>query len=478
MALAVLATILWLILNHWYSIRAGWDIEFFAFEKIRGAEGEPVLSTPLRWTAVIFPVLGLIYAAGWVILARMREVRKPARIAIILAGLAPGLVNVSLFPVGALDIFRYMVALKQYLYYGENPYILGFAQHEGDSFTQHGFLLTLPNAKGPAWLLLSAIPAEIGGFADPIRMLIALKLYNLALLGLTAWLIGKFFADPALRWLAIYAFWANPLVLLEGVGVVHNDVMIALFTVGALLALKRGSWLALPLLTLSVLVKYFTLQLGPLFLLVMIARKWRAKTIAWSIAASLLVAAACILPFWSDGEMVTGIDKVGDAYNRSNHVSIISLVRQYRIQDLDRDAARKLPLEQPIFAGILAVLALPFYWRARKGKHVERVALDVTLLFLMLLTLLYPWYLIPIVALLAMRRGPLDIAYLFVATTLGMYYPAYVWATYGSGLDRLHKHLYLSMFVLLPILAYFIARAIWWWLNSRSTRGRTSTQSA
>ena len=457
--MATLATGGWLILNRWYSISRNWDTEFFAFEKIRGVDGAPVLSPELRWTAVIFLLFGLLYAIGWRLIAHLREITLSAKIGIVLAGLGPGLVNVSLFPVGALDIFRYMRALKQFLYYDENPYLVGFSSHKEDPFLVHGFLLGLPNAKGPAWLLLSSIPAKLAGFDEPIRMIVTLKLYNLLLIGLTAWLASQFFTAPAHRWLAFFAVWANPLMLFEGVGNAHNDVMIALFTVAALLALKRGSWLALPALTFSVLVKYFTLQLGPLFLLVMFARKWRWRTVAVSIAGSLVVAAICILPFWSDGKMVDGIGDVGDAYNHSSHVSIISLVRQYRIRGLTQTEARPFGSHQLLFAGICAVAALPFLWRARRGKHVEQTAIDLTLLFLLLLSLLYPWYLITVIALLALRRNRFDAGYLFIATTLGLlYYPAYVWAWHGSGYDRLTRHLFLAMFLTMPIFAYWLVR--------------------
>jgi hypothetical protein len=462
---AIAATAAWLVLNNWYSISGHWDINAYSFANLRGGEGERALSRPLIWTEVIFLGLGLAYALGWVMIARMPHIGWVGMAGIVLAGLGPGAVNVSLFPIGALDVFRYMRALKQFLYFHENPYTVGFRAHEGDSFNAHGFLLSLPNAKGPAWLLLSSLPAELARFDDPIRMLVALKVYNLLLIGITAWLTSQFFVQPAHRWLAAYAVWANPLVLFEGVGNVHNDVMIALFVVAALLALRGRSWLALPLLTISALVKYFTLQLGPLFLVVMIAQRWRLRTVMVSIAVSLLVAAICIVPFWSGGEMLEGIEDVGAAYNRSSHVSIISLARQYRIQGMSQADSRGVSAYREWFAVTCALLSLPILWRSRHGRYVTQAAIDLMLIFLLLLSLLYPWYLIAIIPLLAIRRTPFETAYLFVGTTLGLaYYPAFVWAWYGSGYARFERHLFLAMFLTLAILAYFIARfvdAIW-----------------
>jgi hypothetical protein len=461
LAVAVLTTAAWLVLYRWYSISAHWDINAYSFANLRGGDGEPALSAALRWTEAIFLGLGLAYAIGWVLIARRRTIGRIGIAGIVLAGLGPGAVNVGLFPVGALDVFRYMRAIKQFFYYHENPYTIGFRAHETDPFNAHGFLLGLPNAKGPAWLLLSALPAELARFDDPIRMLVALKIYNLLLIGITAWLVSRFFVEPARRCLAAYAVWANPLILFEGIGNVHNDVLIALFVVAALLALRGRSWLALPLLTVSALVKYFTLQLGPLFLIVMLARRWRFSTIALSVGVSLIVAAAAILPFWSGGEMLDGIQDVGGAYNRSSHVSIISLARQYRIQGVSQEDSRGVSSHQEWFALACLLLSLPILWRSRRGGHVIQGAIDLMLLFLLLLSLLYPWYLIAVFPLLAIRRSPFETAYLFVGTTLGLaYYPAFVWAWHGSGYARFERHLFLAMFLTVPIVAYFIARAI------------------
>lgn len=478
-ALAIAATALWLVLHHWYGLRDNWHVQNFAFDKVRGGKGEPALTPELRWTGVIFFGLSLLYAIGYVVVAKLPRVRQSAKIAILLIGLGPGAVNIDIFPVGALDVFRYMRALKQYLYFHENPYIQGFTAHKNDPFAINPFLLNLPNAKGPSWLFLSAIPAWLGGFSDPLHMIVALKAENLLLIGFTAIVAARAFTDSRHRWLAGYAVWANPLMLFEGVANVHNDVMIAFFVVAALVMLKRDSWLALPLLTLSALVKYFTLQLGPLFLLAMIARRWPARRIGMAVLGAAVVVVACVLPFWAGGQMIHGIKNVDSAYTTSSHVSIISLVRQFRIRALtDAAKIRAVTQNTPFFAALFIALAEPVLWRARRGKHLEQTALDLTLLFLVLLTLLYPWYLITVVALLALRRNALNSAYLFVMTALALiYYPASVWAWWGgaftstTGFNRLHRHLYLSTYLMIPIFAYWLIRGgRWVWAHRYELR--------
>jgi hypothetical protein len=159
--------------------------------------------------------------------------------------------------------------------------------------------------------------------------------------------------------------------------------------------------------------------------------------------------------------MVSGIQDVGGAYNRSSHVSIISLVRQYRIQGLTQEESRSVSSHQPLFAAGFLLLSLPILWRSRQGRHVVQAAIDLSLVFLLLLSLLYPWYLVAVIPLLVIRGSPPAIAYLLVATMIGLaYYPAYVWAWHGSGYARLERHLFLAIFLTLPILAYFLVRLI------------------
>jgi hypothetical protein len=456
-ALGLAAVGCWLLLYRWYSIAGHYEIPYFAFEKIPGGFGSPVL----RGTLVLFVALSLIYAAGYWLLARAPVVSRTARLAIVGQAAAVGAINVFLFPVGALDLFRYRMALKSAYFFGENPYVSGFMEHRFDPFAQHGFLTHLPNAKGPAWLLLSALPSYLAGFDDAVRFILALKAFNLVLLGLTAWAIYRCVVDERRGWLAAALFLTNPLILFEGVGNGHNDVMIAVFLVAALLALRGQSWLTLPLVTLSALVKYFTFQLLPLFLIAMVARRWSWRTIALSAAGSLAVAAVTVTPFWDGGAMLRGIGRVNEAYVGSAHVSIVSLTQQVLSTP---QTGQELPL-RPVFAVVFALFAVPVLWSVWRGRAVAAAAADLLLLFLLLLTLLYPWYLIPVFALLVLCPDALDRGYLFAATALGLvYYPVAVWARFEAGFATpFATHLFLALFVTLPILLYLglkAARAI------------------
>jgi hypothetical protein len=166
-----------------------------------------------------------------------------------------------------------------------------------------------------------------------------------------------------------------------------------------------------------------------------------------------------------------------------DHVSVYSLAQQYeRRQEAQRltraqqntsfarnflatyklssDAKARL---QRIFGGAFVVLALLLLFGVKRGRPLEAAAIDTLILFSLLLTNLYPWYLIPVFALLALRRDALGTAYLFVATALGLaYYPMYVWAHFNSGWEKFHVHLFLSIFLTVPMLVYLLTEAGRW----------------
>jgi hypothetical protein len=122
-------------------------------------------------------------------------------------------------------------------------------------------------------------------------------------------------------------------------------------------------------------------------------------------------------------------------------------------------AARKTLVTQLCVAAF-AALALAIAVAVARGRVMEAGIVDMLMLFSLLVTNLYPWYLIPIVASLALWQSRRGLSYVFVGTALGLaYYPAYVYARFGSGWEELHLHLFLALFLTVPMLIYLIAEA-------------------
>ncbi len=469
LVLGLLAIGSWVILTRWYSLLENRSNTHFAFEKIPGHFDSPII----RNTALLFLQISLIYFVGYLLIKSARSITIPIKLGMALLVVGPAIANILIYPVGALDVFNYMIELKLAFHYDQNPYLVTFEAFRSDPFALPAFLVNVPLFYGPAWLLLSVLPALVVGFDDFVHLLIGLKILNLGLLALTAVAIFKYQENERRGWLAAYTLMANPLVLFEGVANGHNDVMMTLFLVLALLALKRQSVLAWPLLALSALVKFFTAALIPLFAVVMLLGGWGKRKLAASALLALVVVVALSAPFWADGKMVTGLVKGTATSQEMDHVSVLSLAQQFRwqVRVADEEPWRSALLSpqrplgplrsedrapvQRVFAGVFAVLVLAIAWTVKRGRGVEPVVVDTLMLFSLLLTNLYAWYLIPLFAVLALRQRVLGMSYVFVATALGLlYYPMYVYAHFTSGWMKFHVHLFLALFLTVPMVTF------------------------
>jgi len=479
LALPVLAAgsvVIWLQLQRWYGIAERYKVPYFAFEKLDGQFNSEIL----RRTLVLFVLASLLYAAGFILIARANRLSAPLKLTALAFMLVPAAINVAVYPAGALDVFNYMVDLKLAYHYDANPYVVTMPDYiMADPITQSAFLLHVPLFYGPAWLLFSAVPTLIAGFDDVVELLMALKAFNLVLLGLTALLIARAQPTARRRWLGAFLFLANPLIIFEGIGNAHNDVMMAFFLIAAVYAMRqrRGGWLAAPALALSALVKPFTLAAGPLFLVEALKQRWRPRQFALGLAVTAIAAIAVTAPFWDGGDLWDGMREGTRLSQRMDHVSPYSLALQHEKAELAQQtdnprlllyaSADVLPQARQdtirrqftIAFGGLAVLVI--LARLLNLVSFERATALTLILFALLMTNLYAWYVIPIIALLAMDLDPLGIAYAFAGTLLGLcYYPAYVWGHFNSGWPKTDVHLFLAAFLTAPLVAFLVIEAV------------------
>src|ERR687893_2231816 len=287
----------WSLFAWWYSLPANETNTHFAFEKIPGGFASPIL----RGTLLLFLVLGAIYAGGYLLISRQERLSPGARFAIVAMIGLPAIANLFVYPVGALDVFNYMIELKLAYGFGENPYLVTFAGYRDDPFALPAFLVNIPLFYGPVWLIAYGLPVAVAGFGSIMGLLAALKLFNLGLLALTGVLIYRSHQDDRAGWLGVYLFLANPLVLFDGVGNAHNDVLMTLFLVASIVAFRRKLLIAGPLLALSALVKLFTIVLAPLLFAVSLRDRWGWRSLALAGALGLLVVIVSVMPFWADG---------------------------------------------------------------------------------------------------------------------------------------------------------------------------------
>jgi hypothetical protein len=398
------------------------------------------LSNTRRWAAAIY-VVGLIalFALFWATLRIARRVHVPLRL-IVACGLIFGFTLVWLYPITATDLFQYVLRARVRVVHGANPMVvtpdhfpddplLPFAGEWADDLSPYG----------PAWELLAEGIARVGP-REAVSGALAYKgvalLAYLACVALLAW--GTRGDGQALLLFA----W-NPLVLLQGLGNGHNDLLMLVWVLLALLLWERKRlWApAVAALTLAVLTKASSALLAPL-LMVAILRSQRG----WSRRLGVLIGAGALalglvllayLPFWPPWESIAG---VFDEFSHRYTYTIAALLRMILREFIPNELALAVPRAtgQVIFA-LLYLWTLVRVWQ-RRMRLAEAGFLTY---FAYLLTstsyrIWYPLWLVPLAALHFTPRTRLRTFLLSLTSELSilMFYLVWRWLLNGHLLPK------------------------------------------
>jgi hypothetical protein len=174
------------------------------------------------------------------------------------------------------DIFNYIATAKVLFFYHENPYIIMPIEFIGDPmllFTHAANKLAL---YGPGWILLTGIPHFLG-FGDFFFTVISFKLISILFYLLTVYLIWKL--SKNLYPVILFAF--NPLVLIEVLISSHNDIVMVFFLLLTYVLLQKKKFLlAVGCFIASVLIKYATLFVLPIFIY-LLWKSYKKEVINW-----------------------------------------------------------------------------------------------------------------------------------------------------------------------------------------------------
>lgn len=245
-------------------------------------------------TTVFYVSFVLIFFLFYGIFIRLAYLKKLRfKDSIMLLSFTVGILVFSYPAMLSNDIFNYIATSKVLFFYNENPYILMPIEFTGDpllAFTHAANKIAL---YGPFWILLTGIPYMLG-FGNFIVMLFSFKAFIIVFYLATTILIWKISKNI----LPVILFSLNPLVVVETLISGHNDiVMIFLALLSFSLLIKKKIFSACLFFILSILIKYSTVFLLPIFLYVLwrIARK---EEINWKniyYSSSLFMLAAFLL---------------------------------------------------------------------------------------------------------------------------------------------------------------------------------------
>lgn len=178
--------------------------------------------------------------------------------------------------IASYDIFNYVETSRILFKYHENPYIITPAEFVGDEYLPFTRATNKTALYGPSWTIASGVPYFLG-FGNFIFTLFSFKLVSLlSYLGLS-FLIFKISKNR----LSTALFALNPLVIIESMVSSHNDAFMMFFTLLSFYFLsKRKMFASLSSLTISMLVKFSTIFLLPVYMFA-VWKIRKGKQIKW-----------------------------------------------------------------------------------------------------------------------------------------------------------------------------------------------------
>ena len=353
--------------------------------------------------------------------------RTHGRAALVLAfggSVLFGVTMLAIYPVGAVDVFHNIMDGRLVWVHHLNAMLQPPSVVSGDPlFPYLHYWQRTPSAYGPLWFVLTA-PAVLLGGTGPESNLIAFKalpfVFELASLGLIAGIVQRLRPQRVIE--AVVLFGWNPLVLWEIAGNGHNDIVMMTFVLLAILLVLSDHWeFAFPALACSVLVKYVSIILMPIFIVWVLRRYGRPaiRPLLRGLAAATILAVAVFAPFWSGAATFAQL--------RAQQSQIISSPAAAILGTWGEKVAPSPTLDRVKITLTLAFLALYGLTLLRMKAtpmRLLRAAVEAMFLFLVLMTWwFWSWYVIWLLALAALLPGTAHarLAVLFSLTALLVY---------------------------------------------------------
>jgi hypothetical protein len=360
-----------------------------------------------RADALVAYILGLsamfvIYIAALrlCVSAAGRESARP----VATAGVIAAAIMAMMYPVNAIDVFIYSVRSRIFTTYGQNPLAVTPSSFPDDPlmrFASAEWSVTV-SPYGPLWNLIAAPITALAG-DNLLAALLGFKTLAVAAVLGGGWLLARIAVAAGLPVAAAVVLYLwNPLVLWEGIGNGHNDTVMMVPVLAALLAWTTGrDRYVLPLLVVAVCIKYVAVLALPVAAVAIWRRqpngRVRLRVFGVSAALSAAIVIVSCAPFFDVAAIWSSITQQGSIFLTSPAAVALTVLRDR----LPEGAAR--PLVTTVGSALMAialVIALVHVWR--RPDRFPRGLYETMFVFLLIATWNFRvWYLIWLVALAA-----------------------------------------------------------------------------
>ncbi|MBN1995409.1 MAG: hypothetical protein JW953_22160 [Anaerolineae bacterium] len=212
------------------------------------------------------------------------------KLLILAFGLLFGFTLVWLYPITANDLFRYVLRARLWAIHGASPMLVPPNTFPNDPYLPFaGEFGHWVSGYGALWEIMAQIPLRLFDATGMVSGSISLKLVVWLCYLACAVLLGWYAAPQKGSSLTALTFFAwNPLILMQGPGNGHNDMLFMAFMVLGLVFWQRRVWWAAVLaLTLAAIAKIPALLMVPLFAVVLLRHEstWQQRLLKGAGAA-------------------------------------------------------------------------------------------------------------------------------------------------------------------------------------------------
>jgi len=258
--------------------------------------------------------LQLIYLLTWRQILKHPLEKKLIKL-IIFFTIIFSLILILIPPIGSRDVYNYILRARIFTVYHENPYLLTTENFPDDIF----FSFSPPQWNylsmqyGPLWSVISIIfsfLAKNNFFWNVFFYKILALLTNFGIIYFLSKILKK--TSPAYELTGIYLYAWNPLILFETLNNAHNDILMVFFVIVAIyLFMQKKFIFSMIILFSSVLVKYITIILLPIFLILIIKEtcslREKIKFLLKIMIVFSLITIIFYFPFWEGLKTFNGL---------------------------------------------------------------------------------------------------------------------------------------------------------------------------
>jgi len=357
---------------------------------------------------------------------------------IIVFSLLFNITLIFIWPISSFDFFSYIYRARIFSHHDANPFLATYNNFSNDAFyylinNKWSIYTTL---YGPIFILFSSFLTFISGnnFALSFFLLkISFIIFNL----LNILLIQKTFNNK----IATFLYAWNPLIIFEFCVNGHNDVILIFFLLLAFFFILKKqntifnyslSWF---FLILSILFKFITIILVPIFFFLIIFNIKGKKNKLLFIFLAILITTLCFVifyfPFWNGIETLLRIvnhanETTNSVYFYSFFVLLISMI----LNLFHKNYLTIAPLAGKItffFSYLYLIAKLLINWNKQKIYAIIKYSLYAIFLFYFtFFTWLMPWYYTLLIVLLifyyATEKKERHVYYIIFITVVGSLY--------------------------------------------------------